>query len=64
MIGGGIAGTHSGDLISEFCLAIGMGCVPADVGKTIHPHPTPGESIGMVVEVEGHCTDLPPQKEK
>jgi dihydrolipoamide dehydrogenase len=40
-----------------------MGCEPADIGKTIHPHPTLGESIGMAAEVfEGHCTDLPPQK--
>jgi dihydrolipoamide dehydrogenase len=65
IIGGGIAGTHAGDLISEICLAIEMGCEPADIGKTIHPHPTLGESIGMAAEVfEGHCTDLPPQKKK
>jgi dihydrolipoamide dehydrogenase len=64
-IGGGIVGTHAGDLISEICLAIEMGCEPADIGKTIHPHPTLGESIGMAAEVfEGHCTDLPPQKRK
>ena len=47
VIGGGIVGTHAGDLISEVCLAIEMGCEPADIGKTIHPHPTLGESIGM-----------------
>ncbi|BAM91276.1 lipoamide dehydrogenase, E3 component is part of three enzyme complexes [Bradyrhizobium oligotrophicum S58] len=65
IIGGGIVGTHVGDLISEICLAIEMGCEPADIGKTIHPHPTLGESIGMAAEVfEGHCTDLPPQKRK
>lgn len=65
VIGGGIVGTHAGDLISEVCLAVEMGCVPADIGKTIHPHPTLGESIGMAAEVfEGHCTDLPPQKKK
>jgi dihydrolipoyl dehydrogenase len=65
VIGGGIVGTHAGDLISEICLAIEMGCEPADIGKTIHPHPTLGESIGMAAEVfEGHCTDLPPQKKK
>ena len=64
-IGGGIVGTHAGDLISEICLAIEMGCEPADIGKTIHPHPTLGESIGMAAEVfEGVCTDLPPQKKK
>ncbi|MEH2541498.1 dihydrolipoyl dehydrogenase [Bradyrhizobium sp. AZCC 1699] len=65
VIGGSIVGTHAGDLISEICLAIEMGCEPADIGKTIHPHPTLGESIGMAAEVfEGHCTDLPPQKKK
>lgn len=65
VIGGGIVGTHAGDLISEVCLAVEMGCEPADIGKTIHPHPTLGESIGMAAEVfEGHCTDLPPQKKK
>ena len=65
IVGGGIVGTHAGDLISEICLAVEMGCEPADIGKTIHPHPTLGESIGMAAEVfEGHCTDLPPQKKK
>ncbi|WP_439400136.1 dihydrolipoyl dehydrogenase (plasmid) [Bradyrhizobium sp. PMVTL-01] len=65
VIGGGIVGTHAGDLISEICLAVEMGCEPADIGKTIHPHPTLGESVGMAAEVfEGHCTDLPPTKRK
>jgi dihydrolipoamide dehydrogenase len=65
VVGGAIVGTHAGDLISEICLAIEMGCEPSDIGKTIHPHPTLGESIGMAAEVfEGHCTDLPPQKKK
>jgi dihydrolipoamide dehydrogenase len=64
-IGGGIVGTHAGDLISEVCLAVEMGCHPEDIGKTIHPHPTLGESIGMAAEVfEGVCTDLPPVKRK
>ena len=65
VIGGGIVGTHAGDLISEVCLAVEMGCEPTDIGKTIHPHPTLGESIGMSAELfEGVCTDLPPQKKK
>ena len=65
LIGGGIVGTHAGDLISEVCLAIEMGCEPTDIGKTIHPHPTLGESIGMAAELfEGVCTDLPPAKKK
>ncbi|MCC2103037.1 MAG: dihydrolipoyl dehydrogenase [Hyphomicrobiales bacterium] len=65
IVGGGIVGTNAGDLIGEVCLAVEMGCVPADIGKTIHPHPTLVESIGMAAEVfEGHCTDLPPQKKR
>jgi len=64
-IGGGIVGTHAGDLIGEVCLAVEMGCDPVDIGKTIHPHPTLCESIGMTAEVfEGVCTDLPPAKKK
>jgi len=64
-IGGGIVGTHAGDLIGEVCLAIEMGCDPTDIGSTIHPHPTLIESVGMAGEVfEGVCTDLPPMKKK
>ena len=65
IIGGGIVGTHAGDLISEISLAIEMGCDPTDIGKTIHPHPTLSESIGMAAELfEGVCTDLPPARKK
>jgi dihydrolipoamide dehydrogenase len=65
VIGGGIVGTHAGDLIGEVCLAVEMACDPVDIGKTIHPHPTLTESIGMAAEVfEGVCTDLPPMKKK
>jgi dihydrolipoamide dehydrogenase len=65
LLGGGIVGTHAGDLIGEVCLAVEMGCDPIDIGKTIHPHPTLSESIGMAAEVfEGVCTDLPPQKKR
>ena len=65
VLGGGIVGTHAGDLIGEVCLAVEMGCDPVDVGKTIHPHPTLCESIGMTAGVfEGVCTDLPPAKKR
>ncbi|MDO4683153.1 MAG: dihydrolipoyl dehydrogenase [Lautropia sp.] len=65
VIGGGIVGTGAGDMIGEVALAIEMGADAADIGHTIHPHPTLGESIGMAAEVfEGVCTDLPPQKKK
>ncbi len=63
IIGGAIVGTEAGNLISEICLAIEMGADAVDIGKTIHPHPTLSESVGMAAEVaEGICTDLMPQK--
>ncbi|MFP3800141.1 dihydrolipoyl dehydrogenase [Paraburkholderia sp. SIMBA_027] len=65
VIGGAIVGLNAGDLISEVCLAVEMGADATDIGKTIHPHPTLGESVGMAAELyEGVCTDLPPQKKK
>jgi len=63
ILGGGIVGTHAGDMIGEIALAIEMGADAVDIGKTIHPHPTLGESIGMAAEIaHGSCTDVPPQK--
>ena len=65
IVGGGIVGTGAGDLISELALAIEMGADATDIGKTIHPHPTLSESVGMAAEAfEGVCTDLPPQRKK
>jgi len=65
IIGGGIVGTHAGDLISEVALAIEMGADAVDIGRTIHPHPTLGESVGLAAEAyEGVCTDLPPPRKK
>jgi len=65
IVGGTIVGTHAGDMIGEIALAIEMGCDGTDIGKTIHPHPTLGESIGMAAEVyEGVCTDLPPPRKR
>lgn len=65
IIGGAIVGTHAGDMIGELAVAIEMGADAVDIGKTIHPHPTLGESMGMAAEVyKGVCTDLPPQRKK
>jgi dihydrolipoamide dehydrogenase len=65
VVGGGIVGTGAGDLISEVCLAIEMGANAEDIGKTIHPHPTLGETVGMAAEVaHGSCTDLPAARRK
>ena len=65
VLGGGIVGLGAGDLISELALAVEMGADATDIGKTIHPHPTTSESVGMAAEAfEGVCTDLPPQKRR
>jgi dihydrolipoamide dehydrogenase len=59
VIGAGIVGTNAGDLIAEVALAIEMGADAADVGLTIHPHPTLSETIGFAAEAfEGTLTDL------
>jgi dihydrolipoamide dehydrogenase len=65
IVGGTIVGPSAGDMIGEICLAIEMGADATDIGKTIHPHPTLGESIGMAAEVaHGSCTDLPPLRKR
>ncbi|RDZ26274.1 dihydrolipoyl dehydrogenase [Lysobacter silvisoli] len=65
IVGGGIVGVHAGDLITEVALAIEMGCEVADIGHTIHPHPTLSESVGMAAEVfDGTITDLYIPKKK
>jgi dihydrolipoamide dehydrogenase len=65
VVGGGIVGQHAGDLISEVALAIEMGSEAADIGLTIHPHPTLSESVGMAAEIyEGTITDLYMPKKK
>ena len=65
VIAGAIVGPNAGDMIGEVCLAIEMGCDAVDIGKTIHPHPTLGETIGMAAEVaHGTCTDVPPPRRK
>jgi dihydrolipoamide dehydrogenase len=59
IVGAGIVGVHAGELIAELALAIEMGAEAADIGHTIHPHPTLSESVGMAAEVyDGTITDL------
>jgi dihydrolipoamide dehydrogenase len=59
LIGAGIVGTNAGDLISEAALAIELGCDAADIGLTIHPHPTLSETLAFSAEAaEGTITDL------
>jgi dihydrolipoamide dehydrogenase len=59
VLGGGIVGTNAGDLISEVALAIETGCDAADIGLTVHPHPTLSETVaGAADAFEGTLTDL------
>ncbi len=59
VVGAGIVGPNAGDLISEVALAIEMGCDAADIGLTIHPHPTLSETIAFAAEAfDGTLTDL------
>jgi len=59
VIGCGIVGSNAGELISEAALAVEMGADAADIGLTIHPHPTLSETIAMAAEAfEGTITDL------
>ena len=63
LLGGAVVGTSAGDLIGEIALAIEMGADATDIGKTIHPHPTLCETVGLAAEWhEGVCTDLPPRR--
>jgi dihydrolipoamide dehydrogenase len=65
VIGGGIVGPNAGDLISEVSLAIETNCDAADIGLTIHPHPTLSETIAFAAEAfEGTLTDLYLPKKK
>ena len=65
VVGGGLVGPNAGDLVAEIALAIEMGADAADVGLTIHPHPTLSESVGLAAEAfEGTITDLYLPKKK
>jgi dihydrolipoamide dehydrogenase len=65
VIGGGIVGPNAGDLIAEVALAIETNCDAADIGLTIHPHPTLSETIAFAAEAfEGTLTDLYVPKRK
>jgi len=65
VLGGGIVGTNAGELISEVALAVETGCDAADIGLTIHPHPTLSETVAGAAEAfEGTLTDLYLPKKK
>ncbi|MGA7687561.1 MAG: dihydrolipoyl dehydrogenase [Terriglobales bacterium] len=59
VLGVGIVGVGAGDLIAEGVLAIEMCALAADVGMTIHPHPTLSETMMEAAEIfYGQATDI------
>ncbi|MEW6765758.1 MAG: dihydrolipoyl dehydrogenase [Pseudomonadota bacterium] len=65
LLGAGITGPNAGELIAEAALALEMGADMADIGLTIHPHPTLSETLGFAAEMaEGTITDLLPPKKR
>jgi dihydrolipoamide dehydrogenase len=65
IIGAGVCGHEAGGMISEYALAIEMGCTAEDVSLTVHPHPTLGETLLGAVDVHlGHATDIYRPKRK
>ncbi|WP_092486381.1 dihydrolipoyl dehydrogenase [Candidatus Ichthyocystis hellenicum] len=65
IIGAGVVGVHAGDLLGELCLAIEMGAEAVDLARTIHPHPTLCESVGLAAEVAlGICADTLPSSRR
>lgn len=65
LLGAGIVGPNAGELVAEAMLAIEMGADMADIGLTIHPHPTLSETLGFAAEMaEGTITDLLPPKKR
>ena len=65
LLGAGLVGPNAGELIGEVVLAVEMGADAADIGNTIHPHPTLSETVAFAAEAfEGTLTDLYLPKKK
>ena len=59
LLGAGIVGANAGELIAEAVVALEMGAEAADLGLSIHPHPTLSETLCFAAEMaEGSITDL------
>ena len=59
LLGAAMVGVNAGELIAETVLALEMGADAADIGLTIHPHPTLSETVYFAAEIaEGSITDL------
>ncbi|MBT5855275.1 dihydrolipoyl dehydrogenase [bacterium] len=59
ILGVGIVGHGAGELIAEGALAIEMGATAADIGETVHAHPTLSETVMEAAEnLHGTATHL------
>ena len=59
LLGAAMTGVNAGELIAEAVLAYEMGADAADIGLTVHPHPTLSETFFFAAEIaEGSITDL------
>ncbi|HEX5011517.1 MAG TPA: dihydrolipoyl dehydrogenase, partial [Planctomycetota bacterium] len=59
LLGCHIVGAEASNLIAEAALAIEMGATVADIGLTVHPHPTLSETLMECAHVvEGHAIHI------
>lgn len=59
LLGAAMVGINAGELVAETVLALEMGTDAADIGLTVHPHPTLSETVFFAAEIaEGSITDL------
>jgi len=59
LLGAAMVGINAGELVAETVLALEMGTDAADIGLTVHPHPTLSETVFFAAEMaEGSITDL------
>jgi dihydrolipoamide dehydrogenase len=59
LLGCHIVGHEASNLIAEATLAIEMGATAADIGLTVHPHPTLSETLMEAAHVvEGHAIHI------
>lgn len=60
ILGVHIMGPHAADLIHEAVIAMNKGMTAAELGRTIHAHPTFAEAVMEAAEdVSGECIHLP-----
>jgi dihydrolipoamide dehydrogenase len=65
LVGAAVVGPHATELIAEAALAIRSELTAAEVGRTIHAHPTFSEAwMEAAHVVHGTCVHAPPKRKK